>query len=90
MGNSFTLIACIGFGLLDFMENDLGFFILSLLLRGLQGFGDACASTTSMSIITIEFTEKKDQYFAYYQSAVGVGLMLGPVIGQLLYNAMGF
>lgn len=66
MGNSATLVACIGFGLLDYMENDIGFFILSLLLRGVQGFGDACASTTSMSIITIEFTEKKDQYFAYY------------------------
>ena len=60
MGNSATLVASLGFGFLGYMEDDIGFFVLSLVLRSIQGIGDACVSTTCMSIITIEFAEKKD------------------------------
>lgn len=42
------------------------------------------------SIITIEFPTKKETYIGYCQASVGIGLMLGPVIGQALYSLVQF
>lgn len=42
-------------------------------------------STAGYSIITIEFPTKKETYIGYCQAAVGIGLMMGPVLGQALY-----
>jgi len=58
-----------------------------MVLRFLQGLGDALVCTAGYSIITIENPPKKDSYIGYCQSAIGIGLMLGPVIGQSLYNS---
>jgi MFS family permease len=66
------------------------FFVLSLVLRYIQGFGDAAASIAIFSIIGSEYVDKQELYFGYFESAVGIGMMLGPVIGQVLYNALGF
>lgn len=60
IGNICTMLSSIGFGFLTFVESDMLFFGLSLVMRGLGGIGEACTSTTSMAIITLEFTEKKD------------------------------
>lgn len=46
-------------------------------------------STSGYSIITIEFPSKKE-YIGYCQSAVGIGLMLGPVLGQALYTLVNY
>ena len=90
LGNVSTILASIGFGLLVYVKNDNTFFVLSLVLRFVQGFGDAGSSTAIFSIIGSEYAEKQELFFGYFESAVGVGLMLGPIMGQLLYNALGF
>ena len=56
----------------------------------IQGFGDAAGSTAIFSIIGSEFPDQRDEYFGYFESAVGIGLMSGPVIGQLIFNMVGF
>lgn len=61
-----------------------------MVLRFLQGLGDALVSTAGYSIITIENPPKKDSYIGYCQSAIGIGLMLGPIIGQSLYVVLNF
>lgn len=38
--------------------------------------------------MTIEFPRKREAYIGYCQAAVGIGLMLGPVLGQLIYSAV--
>jgi MFS family permease len=90
IGNLFTILPSIGFGLLVYVESDTWFFVLSLVLRYIQGFGDAAASIAIFSIIGSEYVDKQELYFGYFESAVGIGMMLGPVIGQLLYNALDF
>jgi MFS family permease len=58
LGNILTIAACAGFGLLVYIESDIWFFVLSIVLRFIQGFGDACSSTAIFSIIGSEYAEK--------------------------------
>jgi len=84
------ILASAGFGTLVYVENDNWFFWLSIGLRMICGFGDAASSTAIFSIIGSEYPEKRERYFGYFESAVGVGLMLGPVLGQIFYTLLGF
>ena len=86
IGTLSCALASIGFGLSVYIENDIAFFILSLAMRFIAGFGDAAASTAMMSIISFEYPERREKYYSYFEGAVGVGQMIGPVIGQILYN----
>ena len=72
-----------------------------MLFRFLQGFGQACTNTTCksflkeysfivFSLVSLEFPQERERYYGYVESATGVGLLLGPVIGQALYTLLGF
>jgi MFS family permease len=41
-------------------------------------------------LVTIEFPEKREEYMGYCESAVGVGLMIGPVLGSVVYGLVGY
>lgn len=60
--------------------------IAGIILRFSQGLGDSLVTTSGYAIVTIEFPTFKQKYIGYCQAAVGIGLMLGPVIGQTLYT----
>ena len=55
IGDSAQVISSLGFGLLVYIENDMNFYWISLILKFLQGFGDAAVTTAFFSIISIEF-----------------------------------
>lgn len=38
------------------------------------------------SIITLEFSEKREQYIGLCEMSVGIGLMVGPVLGAFLFG----
>jgi MFS family permease len=40
------------------------------------------------SIITFHFSYNRDKYLGMAESAAGLGLMLGPVIGSLIYGKL--
>jgi len=42
------------------------------------------------SIVAIEFPKNKVLYFGYCESATGIGLMAGPIVGQVFYSSFGF
>jgi MFS family permease len=64
--------------------------IAGIILRFFQGLGDSMVSTAGYSIITIEFPLQKEKYIGYCQAAVGIGLMMGPIVGQALYTYFNF
>ena len=66
------------------------FMIAGIVLRFFQGLGDSMVSTAGYSIITIEFPLQKEKYIGYCQAAVGIGLMMGPIVGQALYTYFNF
>lgn len=43
-------------------------------------------ATAAYSIVSIEFPHQREVYIGYCQTAVGLGLLLGPVIGTTIYK----
>lgn len=86
-------MAIFGFGLISFFPKDGSydktFFVVALLSRFTQGLGDALVTVAAFSIITIEFPEDKEKYIGWMQTCCGLGLLLGPVIGQGVYVMFG-
>jgi MFS family permease len=41
-------------------------------------------------LVTIEFPTKREEYMGYCEASVGVGLMIGPVLGSLVYGFVGY
>ncbi|CDW87173.1 permeases of the major facilitator superfamily [Stylonychia lemnae] len=66
------------------------FFWISIVFRTLQGAGDSIIFTTGSAIICLEFRDEREKYMGYVQTSIGVGIMSGPVIGQLIFNEVGF
>ncbi|CAI2369195.1 unnamed protein product [Moneuplotes crassus] len=64
--------------------------ILCFLSRACQGLATSMVQTTSFAIISKIFEERKQKYFAYLEGSQGLGLVLGPVVGGLLYMSIGF
>lgn len=42
------------------------------------------------SVVGIEFPENRETFVGYCQSACGIGLMSGPVIGSIIYKYLAF
>jgi MFS family permease len=100
-GYILCIAATCGFGLCALIEpkqttklgDDSGskiFFGLSIVIRFFQGVGDSMVATSAYSIVSIEFPHQREVYIGYCQTAVGLGLLMGPVIGTSIYGAVGY
>jgi MFS family permease len=58
IGNLAQIFSSLALGLLVYVKNDMVFYIISLALRFMQGFGDAAGTTAFFSIIAIEFSKE--------------------------------
>lgn len=58
IGNLALIFSSFGFGLLVYIKDDMAFYIISLILKFVQGFGDAACTTAFFSIIAIEFSKE--------------------------------
>ena len=47
-------------------------------------------ATSAYSIVSIEFPHQREVYIGYCQTAVGLGLLMGPVIGTTIYQFAGY
>ena len=76
--------------ILDEGPYDKVFFAVALIIRFVQGVGDSMVSTAAYSIISIEFPTEREKYVGFCQTAVGLGLLSGPFIGQTIYIGAGY
>jgi len=88
-------VACMGLsfislGYSDNIEDSDLFVTVSLLTRFLQGFSSAAIQTACYSISTNFYPEHKEALVGYIEAVTGVGLILGPLIGTVLYSAGGY
>ena len=54
------------------------------------GIGGGLNSTCAMAIITSMFPNEKELYIGILEAAVGIGLLIGPLLGAFLYSVGGF
>ena len=90
IGVCFMGICFILFGLVDDMTDTKDIFYYSMVIRLAQGSSSACVQVTCYSIATNDFPEMKDTIVGWLEALTGLGLILGPIIGSLLYSAVGF
>ena len=58
IGNLAQIFSSVGFGLLVYIKNDMVFFVMSIILKFMQGFGDAAVTNAFFSIIAIVFSKE--------------------------------
>lgn len=79
------IISTAGFGVNALIISDTGFLVMEIISRFIQGIGNFMVQTSCYSIITYYFSENREKYLGLSEAASGLGLMLGPVIGSLIY-----
>ena len=83
MGISFIL-----FGFVDDMTDTTKIYIYGLLLRFIQGTSSCFVQVTCYSIATNDFPEQKEMLVGLVEAMTGVGLLVGPILGSVLYEML--
>jgi MFS family permease len=72
-------------------EYPYGVFIaIGLIARFLQGVGGGMIGTSALSIIAVTFPARLEVLIGAMQSLNGVGMMLGPLVGSVIFKFFGF
>jgi MFS family permease len=80
----------IAFGFIQDMTDATKVFYFGMLLRFIQGASQSFVLVTGLSVATNDYPEIKDKLCGWIECAVGLGLMVGPIIGSFLYSATNF
>ncbi|GFO13897.1 MFS-type transporter slc18b1-like [Plakobranchus ocellatus] len=78
------------FGVLDKSPSGNTFIIMCFACRSVEALGLAGLLTASFAIISNEFPKYVATVFGVLETASGIGLMVGPAIGGVLYQVGGF
>ncbi|XP_071943949.1 MFS-type transporter SLC18B1-like [Antedon mediterranea] len=78
------------FGFLDKLDPGLEFVIFCAVTRSLEALGTAAVVTAGLSLIANKFPDAIGQVMGTVEVFVGVGLMIGPFIGGVLYEIGGY
>ena len=98
IGSKFMMVAgvfttgctCILFGQLVFIDGTKVFLTLSFLVRIVEALGVAGCNTASFSILAQEFPDSVGSVMASLETCIGVGLIIGPTVGGVLYELGGY
>lgn len=85
MGSSF-----ITFGLVIYLPDTWMIITAAIILRIIEGFASSMMKIMGYSIIISMYPDEKIKYLGIMESAMGVGMATGPVIGAALYNFVKF
>nr|XP_039261006.1 MFS-type transporter SLC18B1-like [Styela clava] len=77
------------FGLLHFVMDIKAFTGLGILIRVLQGAGEAAFAISSMSVICEEYPAHITKVFGFTEAMVGVGYLMGPIFGGGMFDTLG-
>ena len=78
------------FGIMESMSSPMLIMVYALCLRFVQGASSAFVQTTCYSIATNDFPEKKEAIVGWVEAMTGIGLIIGPIVGSVLYAFLGF
>lgn len=77
-------------GLVDYIQDDNKFLIVSLFAQALGGLGAGANLTASMAILSSFNGEEREVYIGWIEACNGIGLLFGPLIGSLLFSFGGY
>ena len=78
------IINLVGFGLLDFMDDPLSIITLSMFFSVIGGVANGINNSSAIALLS-SYGNMKDEFIGYFEVAAGLGGILGPVIGSILY-----
>jgi MFS family permease len=79
-----------GLGSLKFVHNKTNFIVFSFFWKFLCGLGSGINSTSSMAIIAAHYKHDRERTIGMMESSSGIGLLLGPFFGAILYSIGGY
>ena len=83
-------ISIMAFGFVDKIQNKMLFLFASFGLRIIEGAGVAAFYTSYYSLNAITFPVHRATMFSIFETSYGFGMIVGPLLGQVLYNWSGF
>lgn len=83
-------VCTVMFGLLDKAPSGTAFIALCIVIRCLDGFGTASADTMCFLYMATAFPNNVATMLGMVEIFNGVGMLLGPPLGGLLYDAWGY
>ena len=83
-----TCICCFGF--VTWIEDNTMMVMVAMILRSSQGFTRTLTSIPCRSRLAILEPSDKVRYMGYIDAANAIGEGMGPIIGSVLYNLVGF
>ncbi|KAK6752854.1 hypothetical protein RB195_003946 [Necator americanus] len=90
IGLTSTGTIAILFGFIDLIPTRREFFVASLIIRILEGIGEAAFVTSSFTINANCFPGMLSTILGILQTCGGIGFSLGPFLGGILYDIGGF
>ena len=72
------------------IANDDAFYAVALCVRFIEGVAEALAINSIYSICCLEFPDKPHWYMGYLNLAMGVGMMLGPCLTNLMIEKLDY
>ena len=72
------------------MNTQAVFYSFSFLWKITIGTGAGLTSTTCLAIVSTQYKDQREQIIGLVQAAVGTGLMIGPIMGSVLYTYGGY
>ncbi|XP_050541625.1 MFS-type transporter SLC18B1-like isoform X2 [Daktulosphaira vitifoliae] len=90
LGIVLNAISTIAFGYLTYIYDRNIFLILSLILRVLESLGATGAMVAAFSLTAVSFPESVASTFSALEVFYGMGYIVGPTLGALLFEVGGF
>ena len=90
LGLLLIIIQLVGLGSLKFIHTPSLFVALSILYMTMGGVGNALNTTCILSIINTNYPDEREKNLALFEGGAGLGLLLGPVFGSILYSIGGY
>lgn len=78
------------FGAVIHIPNKYLFIAISVVARTTQGIGLACYGSIAYAYIPLLYPDTVEKKISYMEILTGMGLMLGPLIGGLLFSLGGY
>jgi MFS family permease len=84
------IVAILGLGSLKLVDDQKSFIYYSFLWKTLCGFGSGINSTSSMAIVAAHYRKDREKAIGMMEASSGIGLLLGPFFGAILYDIGGY